>query len=220
MMIPLLTPQPTKRNNPFLIHQPHADRGGGGSRDVHLENFSVSNGGRELIENANVMFAFGRRYGLVRGVRACACVCVVGADVAVEPWVCGVVARGGWPVDLKGASAPNEPASDSPHHRSLKPPNPHPSPPQIGRNGTGKTTFLRALASGEIKGLPPNCQVCRGGLSTAVCGEARLARSSWPHAAETLLRHPSSLHCHPARPPPLHSRCCTLSRRWWVMTPR
>ncbi len=24
--------------------------GGGGSRDVHLENFSVSNGGQELIE--------------------------------------------------------------------------------------------------------------------------------------------------------------------------
>ncbi|GBF99820.1 ABC transporter F family member, partial [Raphidocelis subcapitata] len=57
--------------------------GGGGSRDVHLEDFSVSNGGKELIE---------------------------------------------------GASA-------------------------IGRNGTGKTTFLRALASGEIKGLPPTCQV-------------------------------------------------------------
>lgn len=42
-------------------------RGGGGSKDVHLENFSVSNGGKDLIENANAMFAFGRRYGLVRG---------------------------------------------------------------------------------------------------------------------------------------------------------
>eukprot|EP00775_Hariotina_reticulata_P003197 gene3197-3475_t len=67
--------------------------GGGGSRDIHLENFSVSNGGRELVEDATVMLAAGRRYGL------------------------------------------------------------------IGRNGTGKTTFLRCLAAGEIKGLPANCQV-------------------------------------------------------------
>ena len=39
--------------------------GGGGSRDLHLENFSVSNGGRELIEDANVTLAYGRRYGLI-----------------------------------------------------------------------------------------------------------------------------------------------------------
>jgi hypothetical protein len=44
---------------------PDPSSGGGGARDVHLENFSVSNGGKELIENGNVMFAFGRRYGLV-----------------------------------------------------------------------------------------------------------------------------------------------------------
>ncbi|PNW76832.1 hypothetical protein CHLRE_11g478128v5 [Chlamydomonas reinhardtii] len=69
------------------------NQGGGGSRDVHLENFSLSNGGKELVSDATVMLAFGRRYGL------------------------------------------------------------------IGRNGTGKTTLLRALAGHEIKGLPPNCQV-------------------------------------------------------------
>ncbi|WIA32674.1 hypothetical protein OEZ86_003475 [Tetradesmus obliquus] len=67
--------------------------GGGGPRDIHLENFCVSNGGRELVVDASVSLAVGRRYGL------------------------------------------------------------------IGRNGTGKTTFLRALSSREIPGLPPSCQV-------------------------------------------------------------
>ncbi|KXZ48205.1 hypothetical protein GPECTOR_29g111 [Gonium pectorale] len=69
------------------------NKGGGGARDVHLENFSLSNGGKELVSDATVMLAFGRRYGL------------------------------------------------------------------IGRNGTGKTTLLRALASHEIKGIPPTCQI-------------------------------------------------------------
>lgn len=40
--------------------------GGGGSKDIHLEDFSVSNGGPNLIEDASLVFAFGRRYGLVR----------------------------------------------------------------------------------------------------------------------------------------------------------
>ena len=31
-------------------------------RDLHLENFSVSNGGQELIQDANITMAFGRRY--------------------------------------------------------------------------------------------------------------------------------------------------------------
>jgi ATP-binding cassette subfamily F protein 3 len=40
-------------------------RGGGGPRDIHLENFSVSNGGKELVVDANVSLAVGRRYGLI-----------------------------------------------------------------------------------------------------------------------------------------------------------
>lgn len=58
-----------------------------------MEQINVSNGGQNLVEDGELMLAFGRRYGLV------------------------------------------------------------------GRNGTGKTTFLRALASGEIKGLPKQAQV-------------------------------------------------------------
>ncbi|GIL87925.1 hypothetical protein Vretifemale_15973 [Volvox reticuliferus] len=78
-----------KGDVPIIIR----NKGGGGSRDVLLENFSLSNGGKELVTDATVMLAFGRRYGL------------------------------------------------------------------IGRNGTGKTTLLRALALHEIKGIPTNCQV-------------------------------------------------------------
>lgn len=40
--------------------------GGGGARDLHLEDFSVSNGGPDLIENASVIMAFGRRCAPVR----------------------------------------------------------------------------------------------------------------------------------------------------------
>lgn len=36
-----------------------------GARDLQLEDFSVSNGGPNLIEDASIMLAFGRRYGLV-----------------------------------------------------------------------------------------------------------------------------------------------------------
>jgi ABC-type glutathione transport system ATPase component len=68
-------------------------RGGSVVKDVLLEQINVSNGGQSLIEDGELMLAYGRRYGLV------------------------------------------------------------------GRNGTGKTTFLRAFASGEIKGLPKQAQV-------------------------------------------------------------
>ena len=75
--------------------EPVIIRGGGssGSGDIHLENFSVSNGGAELVTNASLTLAAGRRYGL------------------------------------------------------------------IGRNGTGKSTFLRAFAAKEIAGIPANLQV-------------------------------------------------------------
>ena len=62
--------------------------GGGGSRDVHLDRICVSNGGEDLISDATLTLAAGRRYGLV------------------------------------------------------------------GRNGTGKTTFLRAFAARQLEGLP------------------------------------------------------------------
>lgn len=67
-------------------------RGGGVVGNIKLENFSVGNGGKELIQDGELLLAVGRRYGLV------------------------------------------------------------------GRNGTGKTTLLRALARKEINGIPKNCQ--------------------------------------------------------------
>ncbi|EEE58090.1 ABC transporter F family member 3 [Oryza sativa Japonica Group] len=71
----------------------HNNSGGPAVRDIHMENFSVTVGGRDLIQDCTVTLAFGRHYGLV------------------------------------------------------------------GRNGTGKTSFLRAMAMHAIDGIPKNCQI-------------------------------------------------------------
>ncbi|KAL8216610.1 hypothetical protein R6Q57_023447 [Mikania cordata] len=72
-------------------HDNSAD--GSAVRDIHMENFNVSVGGRELVVDCTVTLSFGRHYGLV------------------------------------------------------------------GRNGTGKTTFLRYMAMHAIEGIPKNCQI-------------------------------------------------------------
>ncbi|KAH7287997.1 hypothetical protein KP509_31G006600 [Ceratopteris richardii] len=62
-------------------------------KDIRMDNFTISVGGRELVSEASVTLAYGRHYGLV------------------------------------------------------------------GRNGTGKTTFLKHMAMHNIEGIPKNCQV-------------------------------------------------------------
>ncbi|KAM7279333.1 hypothetical protein ACFE04_006467 [Oxalis oulophora] len=71
----------------------HDVGGGANIKDIHMENFNVSVGGRDLIVDGAVTLSFGRHYGLV------------------------------------------------------------------GRNGTGKTTFLRHMAMHAIDGIPQNCQI-------------------------------------------------------------
>ncbi|EPS74591.1 hypothetical protein M569_00164, partial [Genlisea aurea] len=71
----------------------HENSDGPNVRDIRLENFSVSVGGRDLIVDGCVTLSYGRHYGLV------------------------------------------------------------------GRNGTGKTTFLRYMALHAIQGIPKNCQI-------------------------------------------------------------
>ncbi|KAL6177824.1 hypothetical protein ACLB2K_049346 [Fragaria x ananassa] len=71
----------------------HDGGGGANIKDLHLEGFNVSVGGRDLIVDGSVTLTFGRHYGL------------------------------------------------------------------IGRNGTGKTTFLRHLAMHAIDGIPNSCQI-------------------------------------------------------------
>ena len=88
--------------------------GGGGSRDVHLDRICVSNGGEELITDASLTLAAGRRYGLV----GCAC-CLV-------------------PFTLRAETLP---------------------PLSPRRNGTGKTTFLRAFAARQLPGLPATLSI-------------------------------------------------------------
>ncbi|CAK7335779.1 unnamed protein product [Dovyalis caffra] len=71
----------------------HDGVGGPNIKDIHMENFNISVGGRDLIVDGSVTLSFGRHYGLV------------------------------------------------------------------GRNGTGKTTFLRYMAMHAIDGIPRNCQI-------------------------------------------------------------
>ncbi|GAV68690.1 ABC_tran domain-containing protein/ABC_tran_2 domain-containing protein [Cephalotus follicularis] len=69
------------------------ESGGSTVKDIHMENFNISVGGRDLIVDGSLTLSFGRHYGLV------------------------------------------------------------------GRNGTGKTTFLRYMAMHAIDGIPANCQI-------------------------------------------------------------
>ncbi|XP_022849643.1 ABC transporter F family member 3-like [Olea europaea var. sylvestris] len=73
------------------VNHDHSD--GPAVRDIHMENFNISVGGRDLIVDGCVTLSYGRHYGLV------------------------------------------------------------------GRNGTGKTTFLRYMALHAIDGIPKNCQI-------------------------------------------------------------
>lgn len=51
------------------------DGGGGGStiRDIHMENFSVTVGGRDLILDASVTLSFGRHYGEILSILSVFC---------------------------------------------------------------------------------------------------------------------------------------------------
>ena len=92
------------------------DRNGMGQRDIHLENFSVTNGGAELIKDGCITLAFGvDRWPL------CAS--------SLSPLLNYLLTLAGRRYGL------------------------------VGRNGTGKSTFLRALSSGQIPGVPSHCQI-------------------------------------------------------------
>ncbi|XP_010246033.1 PREDICTED: ABC transporter F family member 3-like isoform X1 [Nelumbo nucifera] len=82
-----------KAGMPVVCVNHDSGAGGPAVKDIHMENFNVSVGGRDLIIDGSVTLSFGRHYGLV------------------------------------------------------------------GRNGTGKTTFLRHMALHAIDGIPKNCQI-------------------------------------------------------------
>ncbi|XP_042449338.1 ABC transporter F family member 3-like isoform X3 [Zingiber officinale] len=82
-----------KAGMPVVYVNHGGNENGPAIRDIHMENFTVSVGGKDLIQDASVTLSFGRHYGLV------------------------------------------------------------------GRNGTGKTSFLRHMAMHAIDGIPKNCQI-------------------------------------------------------------
>eukprot|EP00850_Spirogloea_muscicola_P001578 SM000006S19343 [mRNA] locus=s6:192048:197015:+ [translate_table: standard] len=82
----------TARLPPIMVS--HGGDGlAGTAKDIHMESISIAVAGKELVSDATVTLAFGRRYGLV------------------------------------------------------------------GRNGTGKTTFLRHMAMHELSGIPRSCNI-------------------------------------------------------------
>ena len=61
---------------PVILRNPETGGTGGmGARDLRLENFNLSNGGKTLLQDASVILAFGRRYGLIgrNGTGRCSC---------------------------------------------------------------------------------------------------------------------------------------------------
>ena len=45
------------------VYVNHSNDGGPAVRDIHMENISVTVGGRDLIQEATITLAFGRHYG-------------------------------------------------------------------------------------------------------------------------------------------------------------
>lgn len=52
-----------KAGMPIVSVNHNGSEGGAGSRDIHMENFTVTVGGRDLIEDATLTLSFGRHYG-------------------------------------------------------------------------------------------------------------------------------------------------------------
>ncbi len=144
-------------------------RGGGGARDLNLECFSVIVGGQELLRDVSLVLSHGRRYGLVGRN---------GAGTGHSPFSCtaghddvGVDVDGGHDLLLLlllfpslHASMPGclviIPACSCLAFTSLLPHLSLPLSLSLSHTHTiGKSSFLRALAGGEVPGLPPGTQV-------------------------------------------------------------
>ncbi|MQL74465.1 hypothetical protein Taro_006837 [Colocasia esculenta] len=53
----------TRAGMPVVSVRHNSDVNGPALKDIHMENFTVSVGGRDLIEDATVTLSFGRHYG-------------------------------------------------------------------------------------------------------------------------------------------------------------
>ena len=52
-----------KAGMPVVLVNHDGSNNGPAVRDIHMENFTVSVGGRDLIQDASVTLTFGRHYG-------------------------------------------------------------------------------------------------------------------------------------------------------------
>lgn len=100
-------------------------------RDIRMDNFSISVGGRDLISEASVTLAYGRHYGklfigLFDGQTYDKSLNSLGITFTL------LLFKPRLGVQFAGL---------------------------VGRNGTGKTTFLKHMALHAIDGIPKNCQI-------------------------------------------------------------
>lgn len=64
----------------------HEGDGGSAAKDIHMENFNISVGGRDLITDASVTLSFGRHYGELLQMNPD--FCSVGVHMALRQAVC------------------------------------------------------------------------------------------------------------------------------------
>ncbi|KAJ1380569.1 P-loop containing nucleoside triphosphate hydrolase [Sesbania bispinosa] len=104
----------------------HEEGGGPTVKDIHMENFNISVGGRDLIVDGVVTLSFGRHYGglFLFSFFLSLLWCGLKEETEMNKRNCLLTCAG-----------------------------------LVGRNGTGKTTFLRHMAMHAIDGIPRNCQI-------------------------------------------------------------
>ena len=176
------------------------NQGGARPHDLHMENFDISNGGAELIE--------------VAPLPACHLACLpqssVGQQALLHTQMCPACAaqplhqeaRPGGPRHAcawrkMGARCCSMACSRAAAQMRTCTQNATlvlalgRRYGLVGRNGTGKTTFLRAMAAHAIKGIPDNVQACLK-PAPGPSWQGLLQRVTAAKAAESALHIPSA----------------------------
>lgn len=62
-MMHLAEMEAIKAGMPVVSVNHNGNEGGSAARDIHMENFTITVGGRDLIQDGSVTLSFGRHYG-------------------------------------------------------------------------------------------------------------------------------------------------------------